>query len=754
MTYKTADQTLHSKDHSANMETPHTQRFFITAWTAILCMLISCGGGVGSATTINALQTTPTDPILATKPPTTSNDACVGSATAPAGDILYTPVVPKPVKQSDIVGLIIQNTIVQDSTQHIETFGQVFSPGKVQTSDTLSTNITGQDLPVQIDALALWLDGSIKLASVSMTVPSICALSELPLMLSKNVIAKSSIPSIDLAVAKPDLTVNLTFTSGSYTGTRFIDLGAVLQTSLKTNTDYWLRGPLVSQARVDIPIKDNISSPTSTLHLTADISVLSDGTTIADVQFNNDLTTILPKIGKVDPKPALAALSYSASINLNGQQFSQKVTQIQYTNWHVIISSKNTSHLNVQHDIAQLQDNGLILPYDLKTGVANTLLKNYDRNIIQQPTFNSPLSANGITNYMPQTGGRPDIGFLTQFNTVWLLTQDARAAKVALAQSDTSGAIPWNYRLSSGQWMTPEDGTDIWTDSRGGPHGYTSGVANVYDTSVWTIDNAHQPNLNYIPYLMSGARWNLDRLNAQAAANLTIVWPVIRCLTGMCATLINGGDQLRGQAWGFMELKQAAFIGPSTSSQTQYFNKAVSDNWVYVHTMQTKLSAQQGEATGWIPGAYGTAGVTAEWQQDFLTGVVILAGLMGDSDAKQFVAWQEKWLTGRFIGYGMNPYDGCNYNLKVIAADGTFFNTWSDIAKSTADAGMSNGSSWLGSAGYYCPLARSALYGALRLNPSNNLLIQALTWLEDSGAPNLGKIDFQSDPTFNIGNTK
>lgn len=352
---------------------------------------------------------------------------------------------------------------------------------------------------------------------------------------------------------------------------------------------------------------------------------------------------------------------------------------------------------------------------------------------------------------MPSTGGRPDIGYTTQYNTVWLMTQDNRAARIALAQSDTSGAIPWNYKLPTGQWLTPNDSNNIWTDGRGGPHGYTAGIANIPSTSVWTFDNAHQPNLNYVPYLMTGQRWNLDRLNAQAAANLVSVWPKIRCLTNMCATLLNGADQLRGQAWGFREIKQAAFIGPDSSEIAKYFKSVVADNWIYVQSQLANLRSKQGEVTGWFPAAYGTAGVTAEWQQDFLTGMIGMAALMGDSDAKSIIAWQKPWLVGRFTGNGMNPRDGCIYNLMVTnTATGTNYMTWAEVALATASAGMSNGSGWSQSNGYYCTLAMSSLNIALTLSPTDNGLLNAQQWLSTAGAPLTDQASHRNDPTFNL----
>ena len=751
---------------------PMNSNFRLTHCAIFLCFVmlsVGCGGGGGGGAATTQAVTPPPTP--------TPTPTCYGSAIGAQTTILSTPVVPQPVAASDIVGFIIQNTDSAASTQRYTSFGQVFVAGKVQTSDTLSTAIGGVATPVQMDALATWPDGSVKLASLTLQVPVLCASSQVSALLSKA--AATSTTPVSLTSTKPALTVTLSFTSGSYSGSQTIDLGAALQTTLASAPDYWLRGPLATQARVDVPIANGVSDSSSTLHLTADVTLYADGSAMADVQFNNDLTTVIAAGGTVGPQAPLAALAYTATINFQSTSATRTVSQDQYADWNSIVWSSTTPQFNVQHDIAQLISAGATLPYDVSTGVTNSLPQNYDKNILQATDFGLPLARNGITRYMPNTGGRPDIGFTTQFNTVWLLTQDARAAKVAMAQGDTAGAVPWNYKLSNGRWLTPAEVSNVWVDNvlwRGGaPYKPYSGIANKANTDpdnlssglLWMPDGDHQPNLSYVPYLMSGARWNLDRLSAQAAFSLVNISPDARCQqptpqsTSTCDIVLNGSNQVRGQAWAFRELRQAAFIAHPGSHESAVFSQAVTNNWAYVKSQQPAWAAKQGQATGWVPGAYTTAGVTPEWQQDFLTGMAVMSARMGDADARAFVTWQQPWLSGRFIGSGMNPYDGCTYNLMVMdPSTSTYLNTWSAIeaatlaAKDATGASLSNGSTWANSNGYYCALARSSLIGALALTPSDTGLKQALTWLQGSGAPYIDQASFQGDPTFNLASPK
>lgn len=726
------------------------QKFLTAKLTlAVAFFLFACSGSLhGQA----AAQTIKNPPAIAdsTISEATNSSPCQGTPVPTAATVLYAPVVPQSVTANDLVGLNIQNTSITVSPQQFITFGQVFEAGKVQARDKLSVMMNATTSPLQMDTLATWPDGSVKLASLAMQLPSLCANAQVPALVSKVQAPPAPSLPLSLVTANPKLSVTLNFTAGSYAGSQTIDLGAALQRVLTTKPDYWLRGPLVTQARVDVPLADGKSALTSTLHITADITVFTDGTAMADVQFNNDLTTVLPQSGRINPQGPLASLVYTAVVNFEGKKVTHKVVQDQYTNWHTRVWSATAPQINVQHDIAQLQRSGATLPYDLATGVNNTLLQSYEKNILQKPDFGAPLAANGITVYMPGAGGRADIGYTTQYNTVWLLTQDPRAAQVAMAQSDTSGAIPWNYKTQAGQWLSPAEHPRVWTDGRGGPHGYTDGIAHVASGRVWTPDVAHQPNLNYVPYLMTGQRWNFDRLNAQAAYGLSSSWPGYRCPHASCNILLNGKDQLRTQAWGFRELLQAAFVAPANASNAATLRNTVKSNWTYVRSQQASLTKRQGETTGWMPGDYGSSGATAPWQQDFMTGVAAMAALVGDTDARQFLQWQRSWLSGRFVGQGMNAYDGCTYNLKVInTVNGAFYNTWTSLKAATETAGLSNGRAWKNSEGYYCALARAALAGALWVDAAPELS-SALSWLETAKAPYTNQASFRNDPTFNI----
>jgi hypothetical protein len=486
--------------------------------------------------------------------------------------------------------------------------------------------------------------------------------------------------------------------------------------------------------RVDVPVA-------SSLHLTADITCYASGTCAADVQFNNDLA--MTRSG--------GTFTFSAAVTLNGTTRQlPAIVQDQYQDWHVVVGGAPAP--NVRHDIAYLEATGAVLHYDLKLGVSGQTLQTYEK-LARSRGFGAPLAGNGITTYMPTTGGRPDIGYQTQFNTVWLVTQDARAAAVGLAQGDTGGAVPWNMKLRNGHWLTPADYPNIWDPTGDLP--LTQQTAN----TTWTPDAAHEPDLGYVPYLMTAQRWYLDRLNAEFAWDLTFDYPPNRCtanpcIRGQAENLING-QQLRAAAWSMREAIEAAWIGKTGSFEARYAEYAAHESWDWVIAQETQWTAQEGQVAGWFSGAgwagSGSTFYAAPWQQDFFDGIAIQAAGMGDIRAQQILAWDSNWILGRFAGQGMNPNDGCASSLAVLN-NVTYapLTTWDQIEQENVAVGLSNGTGWANSQGYYCSTWRAVLGGLLALNPSNTLAQQALAWLNGAGAPYVNAPAYQQDPTWNV----
>src|SRR5207249_6821163 len=119
-----------------------------------------------------------------------------------------------------------------------------------------------------------------------------------------------------------------------------------------------------------------------------------------------------------------------------------------------------------------------------------------------------PLSPALVTQAMPTTGGRVDIGPETAWTARFLLSQDQGAEQVMLANADASGSVPWHFRdEATGQYVSIDNHPKLWIDYRGAdpalygadalPTAYAPGGG-------WAPDTAHEPSLSYVPYLVTG----------------------------------------------------------------------------------------------------------------------------------------------------------------------------------------------------------------------------------------------------------
>jgi hypothetical protein len=121
----------------------------------------------------------------------------------------------------------------------------------------------------------------------------------------------------------------------------------------------------------------------------------------------------------------------------------------------------------------------------------------------------------------------------------------------------------------------------------------------------------------YMPYLMTGERWYLDRLNAQASWAITSMTPDSRygrCVAPSCdIELTLYGQQVRGMAWSLREIGEAAFVG----KRANYFASVMDHNWQYAQKASPSLVTAEGETAIWWPRIWDPNGLMQPWEQDF-----------------------------------------------------------------------------------------------------------------------------------------
>jgi hypothetical protein len=288
---------------------------------------------------------------------------------------------------------------------------------------------------------------------------------------------------------------------------------------------------------------------------------------------------------------------------------------------------------------------------------------------------------------MPSTGNRSDIGPTTEANALWLITQDPTAGKYAVGQADAAGSVPWHFfDPTTGSYLSVFQYAQLWADPRGG-NGAPGGLTQQVDptNTGWTPDAAHQPDLSYDVYLLTGDRYYLDQLNAQADFSIFILSPDYRNVWGYVDIVAHPNVELRSKAWMLREIDEASYANPNGSAAKTYFTQVSHDNWAYQVSQLPAWTSQQGQSYGWIPELGVLSGTqpnyqTSPWQDDYFASVAIEAAENGNKDAVSVLQWASDYLVGRFMPHpGWDTHDGTAYRNVLTDASGNVLQTWGQI---------------------------------------------------------------------------
>ncbi|OYW00303.1 MAG: hypothetical protein B7Z58_16015 [Acidiphilium sp. 37-64-53] len=648
------------------------------------------------------------------------------------------PAVPQPTAPGDLVGVVLENTLTHAITPRYITFGTVFARGQLPKGEAITAMVGGKSEPAQIDVKNRYPDGSVLFGVVTLRAPAMASGADAPVMLRKAAPTPGTV-AIMPALEKHDITITLALNDPGMP-TRYVTVYAaklLAQAQAAGQTSPWLAGPLVSETRVSRHIQGS-------LRLVLDIRAYATGSVAADVQLNNDIA-MSPKGGTE---------TYGIIIAQNGKPVFAvpHIHQFQYQDWHTIIRSGGRAPINVVHDVAAMERIGIVPAYELKVGMprADLIAK---LKAITAPGWDAPLAVDGVTQYMPMTGGRGSIGPTTAANAVWLITQNPVSAEYALGQADAAGAVPWHFFYEkTDNFVTTADFPKLWVDGRGGPASYTTGLTQQVDGKTgWTTDVAHEPDLSYIAYLLTGRRDYLDQQNAEADYSEVGQWPSPQARNNGEGIIVGPGEQVRGAAWSLREVADAAYIDPDGSPMRQYFQHMVSNNMDYLKQNIPVWTRQQGEPYGYIVGTYGSGtAAIAPWQQDYFASTMATMVRQGVPGARSTMLWEIHFLAGSVLTTtpGYNPRDGITYNMFVAnPKTNQRATTWAEIEQDTKAGGQANGTGWAHSDGDYGMTRMAALAGAYNATNAAPAL-QGYEWVRHSGAPYTNVTGIQTTPQF------
>ena len=618
----------------------------------------------------------------------------------------------------------------------ITVFGQAFRPGDMPAGAVPGIRPSGgAALDVQMDVKARHPDGSTRLAILALACPALAEAALLPCLMRAETARNAAQLNAPTEGSARSAIIEIQSTGGVWRA----DLLRAF-----AGADPWQSGPLALQRRLTLPVA---LGGTASLRLVADLALRADGTLWLEAWLRNDIAM----------RPNGGEASYIMRILLDGRPALEAEVrrQHQYTGWGRLLGAARQGPAPtppmIRHDAAYLADAGAVARYGLAAGIDPALLARM-ASAMAAPAWRAPLGPRGITQDMRQGGGRSDIGPATMPQAAWLISGDRRAAAYALGQAEAAGAIPWHFwDVAQSGWMDTIRWPRLWTDGRGGPA--PGGLAQpIAGDTGWVADSAHQPDLCFIPYLLSGRRAFLDNLQAQASWAVLSQWPAASMRGSGQGEGPGGGmnvvrgNQVRGGAWSLRQLENAAWASPDDHVNRAWLRAAADANWLWITSRIPAWTQEQGEAHGRIPGEYGVPGMLPPWQQDYFASTAAIAARRGDPRARDALAWMANFLVGRFTAEarGFAPHDGCAYLLATGTA-----RSWAAIGAATRAAGLSNGTGWSKTQGDYAQLALqslAAIVDVLDLPAAR----RAHAWLAGAGAPFTSAQDFRRDPIFHI----
>ncbi|HEX3665475.1 MAG TPA: hypothetical protein VHU23_09620 [Rhizomicrobium sp.] len=533
------------------------------------------------------------------------------------------------------------------------TFGAVFAAGDVPAGTSIEAGDgSGHRVQLQVDRKASNRDGSLRHAVLTLVLPRIATGATIPVTLRR---AEGSGPNampVALSDIPPDFDASVILTTKGHRLTT-----SARAALFHAKPDTWLNGPYVTEWWATEPLRDEhgVADP----HLIVQFGIRSYGKGAplrVEVDVENDYTWV--------PHPQTEF--YDAQITLNGKPVFTKSGMVQpaHTRWRKGFWWKEPIDAYVEQNLDYLKKTRAIPNYDPYLAISPSAVADTYQQF--EASDRDPMGAGIIVKYMPTTGGRTDIAPLPQWQALYLLTMDPRMYQVMLQTADLGASFSSHYRNEkTGRPATLEDYPKISTHSNyvGKPHQLELPDTGGY-TDPLVPDAAHEPALDFVPYLVTGDRFYLEEIEFWSQWNATGTAPEYH---GFGQGLYSW-DQVRAQAWSLRTLAQAEFIAPDLDPLKKVLTRELRANiaWYNSHFLggadsnSLGLLWQRDETSPYEAGRS-----IAPWQDDFFTWTLGYIQSLGDVNALALLRWKARFSVGRMVGSGFCWILAPSYDLVV-----------------------------------------------------------------------------------------
>ena len=448
----------------------------------------------------------------------------------------------------------VQNLDGQSKSNTHVTFGHVFRPGDVAANETLVATLgNGTAVPLQVDRKATHADGSLRHAILTLSLDTLAggANDSVTLSTASTGLSGSAVTLAELLATNFDADVTMNVGGTQYTASARDALA---------NATQWLEGPVVSEWIAGGSVVDG--SGNAHPHLAVYFHVRAyAGEPLSrarvDVVFENNWSFV----------PGPQNRSYDVTITVPGSaSYQNSLNHYSRARWHRVMWWGGNPNIYAKLDHDYLQSTKAIPRYEDVQPDESFL------NAVRQST--EPMQNGDHTDNMDSTGYQAGIGPLPQWDAVFAVSADVRAFNFMLANSDGGGAYSIHLRdeatgypisiddypnatLSNQQYSDPQ----LPPPLNGSPYFEGSG-------------SSHQPSVGYLPYLVTGDYFYLEEMQFWSAFNL--IWTNAQYRNGASGWWYTGS--LRGQAWAYRSLAQAAYATPDSHPTKAYWIQKLLSN--------------------------------------------------------------------------------------------------------------------------------------------------------------------------------
>jgi hypothetical protein len=202
------------------------------------------------------------------------------------------------------------------------------------------------------------------------------------------------------------------------------------------------------------------------------------------------------------------------------------------------------------------------------------------------------LKNGSLLPYFNAAGTRPEISPYPNWTAEFLVHQTPNQRAFVLKHGELAGSWGAHITTDGTRIISLDERPEYWFDPRGPtgnrPANDLAGRPASYGISE--PDNAHQPSLAYIPYLVTGDRYFADEMRYWASYCVLRLWPG----GGRWGLGLLWPDEVRGRGWALRNMADAAAYLPDTDEFRPYFQRIVQRNLDDFDAYATQTEAEAG----------------------------------------------------------------------------------------------------------------------------------------------------------------